>query len=139
LLIYPRDPITLPAQLPGVTPEPLADHDHAMAWFGAEHRTVLAAVDLAARAEFDTYAWQLAWTLYSFFDWQGQWHDQLATQRTALLATQRLGDQAAEARTHLNLAHGSGRLRRYHETHNHLRQEPDLYTRLGDKTGQARQ
>ncbi|MGN9907517.1 BTAD domain-containing putative transcriptional regulator [Phytohabitans sp. LJ34] len=138
LLIYPRDPITPAPPLPGVHPEALADHAQAMAWFTAEHQVMVAAVDLAAGAGFDTHAWQLAWTLYSFFDWQGRWHDQTATQRTALEATSRLGDRAAKARIQVNLAQVNMRLRRYDEAHLHLNEALDLYTQLGDKTGQAR-
>ena len=51
-----------PRPSPGVTPEDLADHEQALAWFAAEHPVLLAAVGQAAATGFDTHAWQLAWT-----------------------------------------------------------------------------
>ena len=79
-----RDPITLAPprrRVPRRRTSPTTRQ--ALAWFTAEHRVLLAAVDHAAATGFDTHAWQLAWTMVEFLDWQGHWHDLAATQRTA--------------------------------------------------------
>jgi DNA-binding SARP family transcriptional activator/tetratricopeptide (TPR) repeat protein len=138
LLIYRRDPIRLVRPLPGVVPDELADHAQAMSWLTAEQPTLLAAADLAADAGLDTHIWQLAWTLYSYFDWQGRWREQEDIQRAGLEATIRLGEKAAQARIQINLAQVHMRVKRFAEAHQGLRRALDLYAELGDKTGQAR-
>src|SRR5205085_1245103 len=87
LLFNPqRHPLTVAACRPGVTVEPITDDREALAWFMAEHRAVLAAVDLAADARFDVHAWQLPWTLANYLQRHGHWHDWVSTQHTALAA-----------------------------------------------------
>jgi DNA-binding SARP family transcriptional activator len=53
-LLYPaRDPLSLPAGPAGVTPEAITGADNAQAWFAAEHRVLLAAIDAAVAAGLD--------------------------------------------------------------------------------------
>ena len=100
LLLDPlRNPIAVAPVGPGVTPEVLADRGQALAWLEAEHRVLAAAVERAAATGFDIHGWQLAWTLTTFLDRRGFWHDWAATQRIALAASTRLGDRDALART----------------------------------------
>ena len=114
LLLYPLgEPITLAAARPGVTPEHLADHQQAVAWFEAEHHVLLAAVSLAAETGFDTCAWQLPWAMTSFLDWRGYWHEWAAVQRTALAAATRHGDKAGQAAALRLLATACARLADY--------------------------
>jgi len=42
---------------------------------------LLAAVEHAVATGFDTHTWQLAWTLETFLDRRGHWHDWAATAR----------------------------------------------------------
>lgn len=95
LLNPERGPITLPPAGPGVTPEEHADRGQAMAWFGAEHRVLLAAADRAAATGLDIHAWQLPWVLADFFNLRGHSHDLAATQHAALEAARRLADREA--------------------------------------------
>jgi hypothetical protein len=96
-LIYPRrDQITLTPIHPRVTPENHADHEHAMAWFTAEHHVLLAIIKRAASTGFDTATWQLAWTLWTFLHRRGHWHDQSVAQRAALTASKRLRNPTAQ-------------------------------------------
>ena len=56
LLLEPtRDPIEIAPPQPGVSPVKLESHDEAMAWFTTEHRVLLAAVEGATTAGFDTH------------------------------------------------------------------------------------
>lgn len=97
LLLYPRwDRIALAAPAPGVRPETLASHDHALAWFTAEHPVLLATVLRAAADGFDDHAWQLAWTCTAFLLRRGYWDDQIVIQRVALEAARRTGDAVGQ-------------------------------------------
>lgn len=137
LLRPDREPIDIDPPEPGVTPETLHDHGHALAWFTTEHPALLAAIQYAAQTGFDAHAWRLAWTLENFFDWRGHWHELAATQRTALAAAQRLADPAGQAHTHRGLARADTRTGRYEEAEAHLGIALDLFSKLGDRAGQA--
>jgi DNA-binding SARP family transcriptional activator/Tfp pilus assembly protein PilF len=132
-----RDPITPIPPRPGVAPEHLADHERALAWFAVEHSVLIAAVDHAAATGFDNHAWQLAWTLRTFLDRQGEWHCWVATQRVAVAATTRLGDPAVRAPAHRHLANAYTRLHRFDDAHRHLRHALELSVRAGDPAEQA--
>jgi tetratricopeptide (TPR) repeat protein len=137
LLNPSRDPISLTPPRPGTSPQQLTSHAQAMAWFTAEHRVLLAAVDHAAATGLHTHTWQLAWALLTYLNRQAHWHDLVATYRTALAATQQLADPAIEPRIHRILGHAYTRLGSFDDAHQHLRTSLDLATRAGDPTGQA--
>jgi tetratricopeptide (TPR) repeat protein len=138
LLEPARDPITVTPPQPGVTLEHPVDHEQALEWFTAKHSVLLAAVDHAAATGFDTHAWQLAWTLGTFLDRRGHWHDQATVQLAAVAAAGRLGDRTVQARAHRQLAIAYNRLGRFDEAHTQLRRALDLYHPTGDLVGQAR-
>ncbi len=105
LLLAPLGhPITLAKTLPGVLPEDLTGSAQALAWFRIELRVLLATVSLAARRGFDRQAWQLPWTLRTFLDAQGLWHDWDAVNQVALAAAGRLQDQNGLGWTHHRMA-----------------------------------
>jgi tetratricopeptide (TPR) repeat protein len=132
-----RDPISLAPPRPGTAPEDLASYAQALAWFGTEHRVLLAAVAQAADTGFDAHAWQLPWTLADFFNRRGHWHDWVATQNVALAATRRLGDLEGEAAARRSLGRACIRIGACADADTHLRHAVDLYGRLGDPVGQA--
>ncbi|HZN20608.1 MAG TPA: tetratricopeptide repeat protein [Micromonosporaceae bacterium] len=137
LLNPERDPITLPPAGPGVTPEEHADRGQAMAWFGAEHRVLLAAADRAAATGLDVHAWQLPWVLADFFNLRGHSQNLAATQHAALEAARRLADRQAQAHIHRTLARACAWRGGYDEAHLHLAEALRLYVDLGDQIGQA--
>jgi tetratricopeptide (TPR) repeat protein/transcriptional regulator with XRE-family HTH domain len=142
LLNPSRDPITVPPPEPGVIPERHGDQGAALAWFIAEHQVLLEALDLAASPEQDDgtlpgQAWQLAWSLTTFLDRQGHWRHWAATQRAAVAAAGRIGDEAAQARAHRLAALALGRLGDFAEAHAELDRALRLYDRTGDRIGQA--
>jgi len=132
-----REPLVLPVARAGVRPEPIADRAGALAWFAAQRPVLLAAIALAAGTGADTHAWQLAWTLTTYFDRRGSWHDWVGTQQQALAATQRLGDPVAQAHVHRGLGLACARLGQDDEAFRHYRHALALYRRLGDPVGQA--
>ncbi|HEX8630518.1 MAG TPA: tetratricopeptide repeat protein, partial [Catenuloplanes sp.] len=133
-----RERLTVAAVGPGVVPEQLTEAEQARDWFRAEHRVLLGAVEQAAATGHDVHAWQLAWTLWTFLEWRGHWHEWATTGRTALDAAQRLADPVAEATAHRFLANAATRLGRFDDARTHLRHALDLYRRVGDQSGQAR-
>jgi tetratricopeptide (TPR) repeat protein len=137
LLKPPWEPIVLPAPVPGVVAEELADHAAALAWFEAEHAVLLAAVQLAAATGHHGHAWQLPHELTEFLTRRGHWADWAAAENTALVAAQRYGDRLGQAHSQASLGRALAWLSRHHEAHDHLRQAVDLFTELGDSAGQA--
>ncbi|MDG4789320.1 BTAD domain-containing putative transcriptional regulator [Micromonospora sp. WMMD1102] len=137
-LLYPhRDPIVLAEPLPGARPESFPDQAAARAWLYAEHRTLHTLVDWAGRTGFDRHCWELAWSLTSFFNLSGYWHDQVAVQRTALAAAGRAGDEAAQAHVHRNLGRAQTQLGRLDQARTHLVEAARLFVAVGDRANQA--
>ncbi|HEV2370562.1 MAG TPA: BTAD domain-containing putative transcriptional regulator [Streptosporangiaceae bacterium] len=122
---------------PGVSPETMAGHEQALAWFTTERAVLLAAVDHAASAGLDAHAWQLVWTTRTFLSRQGHWHDYVATARAGIAAAQRLADPVAEAFSRRFLAHAYIRTRRLDEAQAHLQDSLVLSTQAGDLAGMA--
>jgi DNA-binding SARP family transcriptional activator/tetratricopeptide (TPR) repeat protein len=137
LLNKGRDQITLDPVLPGVTCERPVDRRGALDWFTVEHPVLLAAIDLAAAAGMDTYAWQLAWAMWTFLDLQGHWHDHAAVGRTAVAAATRLADPVAQGLAHRQLARAYTRLGSFDDAYVHFSRALGLYIEVGDQAGQA--
>jgi tetratricopeptide (TPR) repeat protein len=139
-ILHPtRDPIPLALAPPatGTTAEHPADLQEAMAWLDAEHHALLATLRHAAAAGLDTRTWQLAWACDTFLDRQGHWHDLTAVWQVTLDAAGRLGDPAARAYAHHNLAWVHSRLGRYADADTQHRRALDLFVDAGDRIGQA--
>jgi DNA-binding SARP family transcriptional activator len=132
---YRDRPFTLADARPGVTPEILADQGQALAWFESEHAVLLAA--LRHMAGFDTYIWQLAWALASFFDYQGHWRDWRDSQIMAVEASLRLSDKSAQALSNRLLGCAFIQLSSYGQADTHLERALALFRELSDKTGQG--
>jgi DNA-binding SARP family transcriptional activator len=136
--LYPaRPPITIDPPAAGMTPEDFTGHAQALAWFDTEHQVLLAAVSLAAGEGFDACAWQLAWTLETFFYRRAHLHDWATAQRSALAAARRLGDGDGQACAHRGIGGALALLGDWHDASSHLRQALVLRRRLGDRAGQA--
>jgi DNA-binding SARP family transcriptional activator/tetratricopeptide (TPR) repeat protein len=116
----------------------IRDAAHALAWFTAEQRVLLTAIEVADRAGLDTHVWRLALAVGVFLDLRGDWDELIAIQLAALAAAQRLADWSAQARVHRLLGRAHGRAGRYGEAHPHFRRALDLYGDLGDHTALAR-
>ncbi|WP_431977394.1 ATP-binding protein [Micromonospora haikouensis] len=136
-LAPPRGPIALADPAPGVAPERVDGRAAALAWFAAEHRCLVAAVEHAAGTGHDTHAWQLAAACVSFFDLRGHWADWTATQQIALRAARRLGDRSAEAHVHRFLGGAATRLGRILDARAHQSRALVLFEALDDRINQA--
>ncbi|MEE6308122.1 BTAD domain-containing putative transcriptional regulator [Plantactinospora veratri] len=129
--IEPVPPLSVPAS------RPVTDHDGALAWFTAEHRVLSRVVQQAAENGFEAYAWQIAWSLNTFLAPRGLWQDQLATQRVALAAAEKIDDLAGQAAANRLLARALTRLGDHDAAEYRLERALELHERLGDPTGQA--
>jgi DNA-binding SARP family transcriptional activator len=128
-------PFTLVNARPEVTPESLTNQKQALAWFQSEHAVLLAALRHAAG--FDIHIWQLAWTLASYFEYQGHWRDWRDSQSMALEASRRLSDKLAQALSRRSLGCAFVQLSSYDDARVHLQGALHLFDELGDNTGQA--
>lgn len=138
LLLSPqRDPLTLAPAAAGVAAERLDDLTAALAWFTREHQVLLAIIEYAAGNGLDTAAGQLSWTLATYFDRQGHWHDWATVARRAVGSTRRSGDRPAQAQAHRLLAGACSNLGRYAEAQRNLLAALDLFAALGDDEGRA--
>jgi DNA-binding SARP family transcriptional activator/DNA-binding XRE family transcriptional regulator len=133
-----RGTLTLAPAQPGVMAELLATHEDALAWCRAEHHVLLAVTQLAAGTGFNACAWQLPWSMATFLDWQGHWHDWATTQRVALAAVIRLDDKAAQATARRAFAASCSRRGDHDEACTHLTECLRIYEQLGDRAGQSR-
>jgi tetratricopeptide (TPR) repeat protein len=138
LLNPARDPIATAASTTGVAPELPADYEQAMAWFRAEHKVLLSALDLAVGHGLDVHAWQIPWALVDFCELTGRWHDWLSSQRIALDAVRRLGDRPGEARCRRALGYACARMGHDQEARAHLSRALGLFRRADDPVGEAR-
>jgi len=132
-----RRPITPPPPEPGVEPEHPHDARQARAWFEAERRVLMAAAAQALEAGFDVHAWQIPQALALFLNLRSYYHDWTATEQTALAATRRLGDWAAQAEALQRAGFARTKLGDYEAAQADLQQALDVYTELGDRAGQA--
>ncbi|MEV0455017.1 AfsR/SARP family transcriptional regulator [Catellatospora methionotrophica] len=138
LMVYPhRHRIAILPCDEHVTPEVHADRDQAYAWFAAEHAVLLAVIRQAYELGCDGHTWQLAWTLITYFDRQGHWLDQAATQRVALDAALRSGDVTGQAHVYHGLGVSSTWLERYDEAQQHYDQAMSLFAESDDAASQA--
>ncbi|MGM1059060.1 BTAD domain-containing putative transcriptional regulator [Saccharothrix sp. Mg75] len=138
-LLYPqRDPVALVPAGPGAAPVVPTDRHAALAWFTTEHPVLVGAVELAHDEGFHAHAWQLAWAVATYFQRQGHWRDQLATQQVALAAGLRLDDLEAQARAHRTIGLTGIRTGDLDGAARHYGRALELSTRLGDDFGRAR-
>jgi tetratricopeptide (TPR) repeat protein len=137
LLAPPQDPLALGPPRPGVTAAQHAGYEQAMRWFTAEYQVILAAIGHAAEAGYDTCAWQLTWTVSTFLDRQGHWHDLAVAAGTSVAAADRLADPAAAAWARRVLARAYTRLDRFDDADTQLQDALGLYRGSADQAGQA--
>jgi tetratricopeptide (TPR) repeat protein len=114
------------------------DRGDAVAWFAAEHRVLLAAVERAGAAGCDAHAWQLAYHLAPYLHPRGFWHDQAVIGQVALQAAQRLGDRLAQAHTHRTIGAAYGQLGLLDEARGQYERTLALCEQVGDVPTAAR-
>jgi tetratricopeptide (TPR) repeat protein/transcriptional regulator with XRE-family HTH domain len=139
LLLNPvRRYVTPEPPCPGVITQPLRGLSDALDWFAAERQVLVAAIALAGELRFDRHAWQLAWAAWLYFDREGYWHEQIAIQRLAIQAAERLDDLDGQAHAYRDLGATYGRLDSLAEARGYCIRALHLHQELGDRLGEAR-
>jgi len=122
---------------PGTCPEQPADHRQAMAWFEAEHHTLLAAVAFAAERGADRHVWQLAWAITTHLFRRGYLDELVTMHDRALAAATRLDDSLGQAVSLRQLGEAFAITGEYDQSRAYLERCLQLYQRLGDRRGEA--
>jgi tetratricopeptide (TPR) repeat protein len=97
ILHTPWTHIQLAPITPGVTSQPIMDHEQALRWFQAEQENILAVTRAAAKHEMDQIAWQLPAVLREVYGDRNPPGDWLALGGIGLEAASRAQDRFAEA------------------------------------------
>jgi DNA-binding SARP family transcriptional activator/tetratricopeptide (TPR) repeat protein len=129
--------VTLTPPAPGTSPEQPADHRQAMAWFDAEHHTLLAAVAFAAESGADRHVWQLAWAITTHLFRRGYVHELATMMDAALAAATRLDDPLGQAVSLRQMGNAFTTTGQYDHSRAYLERCLPLYQRLGDRRGEA--
>ena len=132
-----RVAMSLPAAVPGVTPERPASPEAALTWFAAEHAALLALVQLGISG-WDRHTVGLAWALAAYLGRQGYGHDLVAVTQLARAAAMRTGDVDLTAEAHHLLAFAYIQVGRFDDALAQSSQAIRLHEQLGDDAAQAR-
>jgi tetratricopeptide (TPR) repeat protein len=132
-----REPIRLDPPVPGVHLHQLPDPPTALAWFDAEHPTLLAAQQAAATCAWHPIVWQLAWALIGVHERQGHHHEQVAVWQAALNAATHLPEHGARILAHRRMCVALARLGRHDEGIGHGQKALDLAEQHHDLHQQA--
>ena len=132
------EPLALVPSSPGVVTADPATAEAALSWFMAEHAGILAAVRLAAEAGLDRHAWQLAWTVSTYFLRRGAREDNALVQRAALAAARHGGDVSGEAHAIHGLALGYVFSGRFRDAIPEFERALGLFAAIDDLLSQAR-
>jgi len=122
---------------PGVTPDAIRDGGQAMAWFGAEHKTLLPAIRLATELGFADHVQQLPQVFAPYLEGAGHWHDLAAAHQLAVTCAEQLNDLAGQAQAYRNLGHSRIRLGQVSQARTHLTRSVALARQLGDGVAEA--
>jgi DNA-binding SARP family transcriptional activator len=104
----------------------------ARQWFAAEHPVLRDMVPAAARAGFDTHAWQIARTMTTYLNHQGLWSEMAEMHTVGLAAARRTGDRDGQVHTLRDLALAHTRRGRYDEACAHFTAAAELSAETGD-------
>jgi tetratricopeptide (TPR) repeat protein/DNA-binding XRE family transcriptional regulator len=137
LLRPSQEQFVLDPPRPGTCPERLADHRQALAWFGAEHQVLLAAVAFAAETGADRDAWQLPCAMNIYLYWRGYRQARVAVMASAVAAAVRDGDAPGQAMSLRYLGSACTDTRDYDQARAHLEHCLLLYRQLGDRMGEG--
>jgi tetratricopeptide (TPR) repeat protein len=137
-LLVPHHPAPrLSEPAPGCVVRPLSEPASAMAWFDAEHTSLLAVQQLARHHGWDTRVCHLAWALDPYHRRRGHLEDQVTTWQLAVTCAGQLHDLAIRAQAHQMLGDAHAQLGRTTDALHHLRQALALAEHTGDIAGQG--
>ena len=138
LLLSPhRVPLRLPAAIPGVTVEYIADRDEALTWYEREHAVLMGAITAADSYCFEVHAWQLYSCLKDWLLVRASPHHLRSAALVALSAAVRVNDRFGQAEALHGLGCADTNMGHYGKAHRHFAAALRIYEALGDHLGQA--
>ncbi len=139
LLLDPhQSPVPMTAPIAGVTLDPPADYDSALAWCDAERVALVAAVHRGEEQRNDAVTWRLAVALNTYLHLRSGWEDLVATQQAGLRCARRAADLAGQANCLRALGLVAARVGRLDDAYTHTQDSLTLAEQIGDELGQAR-
>jgi tetratricopeptide (TPR) repeat protein len=110
----------------------------SLAWFIAEHTSLVAAVEQAAEAGLSTLAWQLTLSCEPFFERRAQWDSWQHTCDVAFAAATAAGDRHGEAHVLRGLGYVARERGDFRRSLGLLERSRSLFRELDDRFGEAR-
>jgi DNA-binding SARP family transcriptional activator/predicted negative regulator of RcsB-dependent stress response len=131
--------LSMPDPLPGVVPQTFRSYEEARSWLTVELTALLTAIAHAARrdADFDAYCWRLPVLLAVTLQIQGRLYDNLACQRVALAAAQRIGEPEALGHAHAQFGFAGMLFGDLTTAAENLGYALDAFTQCGDRAAMA--
>jgi tetratricopeptide (TPR) repeat protein/transcriptional regulator with XRE-family HTH domain len=120
-----------------IVAEQPADPPTALAWLNRERAVLISLVHHAAEHGYDAHAWRLGLVMINLLDAQGHWYDEAAMARTAVAATIRIKDNAAEAHARRLRGFALYRLDNAAQAEREFIRALKLYRLAGETAGQA--
>jgi len=117
---------------PGCRPDSLTAEPAALAWFDAEHSSLMLAQQLALGQGRYQAAWQLAWTLDTFHWRRGHLRDDVTVWQAALSAASQLDEPVPRIKAHRRLGLAQARIGEHRPALDHLRKALSLAEEIGD-------
>jgi tetratricopeptide (TPR) repeat protein len=118
-------------------PDPLTTEPEALAWFDAEHASLLLVQEQALAQGWNRAAWQLAWTLDTFHWRRGHLRDDVTVWQAALTASERLDEPLPKVKADRRLGLALARVGGHEAALDYLRKSLELAERIGDRNEQA--
>jgi tetratricopeptide (TPR) repeat protein len=139
LLLDPhQSPVPMTPPVAGVTIDPPADYDSALAWCDVERVALVAAVHSGEEQHHDAVTWRLAVALNTYLHLRGGWDDLVATQHAGLRCARRAADLAGQANCLRALGLVAARVGRLDDAYARTQESLGLAAQIGDELGQAR-
>jgi tetratricopeptide (TPR) repeat protein len=117
---------------PGCRPDSLTTESATLAWFDAEHSSLMLVQQLALGQGWYRAAWQLAWTLDTFHWRRGHLRDDVTVWQVALSAASQLDEPILRVKAHRRLGLAQARIGEHRPALDHLRKALSLAEEVGD-------
>ncbi|WP_051174153.1 ATP-binding protein [Amycolatopsis orientalis] len=132
-----RPQLTLAAAVAGSSARSFTTYQEAWLWFESEYAALVDVAAFAADHGWDSHAWQIPWTLTTFFNRRGYLDEYVSAQRIGLRAAERTGDPLGQSHCHRYLGNALALSGKHDEAVPHFERALMLFDELGDSFGKA--
>ncbi|MFK0244343.1 ATP-binding protein [Amycolatopsis azurea] len=132
-----RPRISLPVASEGSAARSFTDYQDALCWLDAEYLALLDVAAYAADQGWNTHAWQIPWTLTTFFNRRGYLDEYVSAQEIGLRAAERARDRAGQSQCLRYLGNALTLSGKHAESIPHFERALALFGELDDPAGKA--